>query len=315
LIAMAVRTYSAADLPIEKWKRLSNDSCLNSPWFVRVWETIGGTGRFIIDEINGEFAAGIAGVVFGKRFKRYESMPRSLPGGIFADDRYSPHELQQSYHRIAAELKKKKSVRTVINSPESYWQKAGFECKVRTTHYLDIPEELDSLPAKVREHIKSGMKRGATVSELDAEKDLEAFLKLAGSSYVRLKAENPYPDRFWEDLFRLSQDDSRVILLKATYEEVMIGARISFIEQDIIINWQMYSDEGSWEFKPGYLMTEKIIEIARERGTRKIDLGGTPEGKESLAKYKEQWGGTKSEIPYYVRYSIPGIVLLKWRGK
>ncbi|MCX6825640.1 MAG: hypothetical protein NTV06_00015, partial [candidate division Zixibacteria bacterium] len=81
---MSFKILSSDELPGEEWSLLTGDSFLSSPAFASLWEIFDGRAVFLVEEENGALKAGMAGVVFGRKYiRRFKSMPDGLYGGIF----------------------------------------------------------------------------------------------------------------------------------------------------------------------------------------------------------------------------------------
>jgi len=113
----------------------------------------------------------------------------------------------------------------------------------------------------------------------------------------------------------LAQTEKRIFILKVLHEGNPAAFRVSFMWSDNILNWQLYIDPRFMSIKPGFLLMQAIIDIAMANKIEYINMGSSPLDAESLIKYKESWGGKKSDISYYVKYNMPGRILhgLGWK--
>ena len=86
---MSLKIYSAEDLPENQWSILVKNSLYSSPEFARIWRTMNGREMFFMEDNNGEPAAGMTGIMFGRSFlSRFQSMPDGLYGGPGFVDNY-----------------------------------------------------------------------------------------------------------------------------------------------------------------------------------------------------------------------------------
>jgi len=310
---MAVKTYSLQNLPVDQWRELIGDSLLSSPEFLSLWCTPGGRGEVVCDERNGQFVSGMAGVIFGNGFLgRFESMPRSLPGGLFFAGNLDEQQRRDSARRIIAAISGKGHLRMVINSTDRIFGELGFSKKIMSTHTIELKGFTPG--KKVQEHMRAADRRGGEVKEVVPE-DNDALYGLAVESNKRHGRKLPYSREFFRNMIELSQQDSRLLILKVVCEDRPVAFRISVIESDHLINWQLYIDDRYSNIKPGVLLMKRVLETAEKKKLQNLNMGSSPEEAESLKRYKESWGGKEITIPYYVKHSMIGRILYGLRGK
>ena len=117
---MPLKVYAAHDLPKAEWSKLAGNSIFSSPEFAIPWRTMGGREVFLAREESGMIRAGMAGVVFGRRFtRRFQSMPDGTFGGPFFSDPEDAAERNEFMVRIHDWLKSQGIIRADIHRPRS----------------------------------------------------------------------------------------------------------------------------------------------------------------------------------------------------
>ena len=182
------------------------------------------------------------------------------------------------------------------------------------THLIDLDPEAAVAPRHtVQKHIRSAHKRGGVVSRFTRNDDFDAFYKLVKIT----KESHGQKARFGPDFFRrlldVSAGDDRVIWLKVTAENKIIASRIAVVHRDQLFAWQFFHNRDFSRYKPSYLLLDHILELARDRALRAVNLGTTPGAAESVVTHKESWGARPATIPYYTYFSRTGKMLYRWR--
>ncbi len=301
---------------LKAWETLTDNSFINSPGFASIWKERGGTPIFIVDNDQGTYRAGLVLLVFGGKFyRRIESMPSGLPGGYFFAGDISPEVREEIVKKMDGTIKAYYPWRIVINGNSTNLIARGYTRALTGTHLLTVSENWETeLDPGIREHLRAAARRGARVETFDNSRDLPQFFEMAKASEEAHGQKIRYTFRFFERLWELSQNDPRIIWLKAVHDDKMIGSRISFLEHGYLINWQLYLDGDSKSFKPGYLLMEHIMRQAQSLNIKYINMGGSPAEALTLQEYKEKWGGRETEVTYYIYHNLPGRLFLN-RGR
>jgi hypothetical protein len=314
---MPLQEYTKKDLPRDKWNRLTGESLFLSPDFLSLWGFLGGEEIFIADDIGSEFAAGIAGVVFGKGIlRRIKYIPDWLYGGPIYKSSITSEEKSRFIAELYNYLKGKSYIRADIYNPSIEFPPDHFTCRAMSTHIISLDAgEYRPPDPMVLTDIRHGRKEGGTVVMLDNEKYLDQFYELAESTTSRHDNKNRYSrellKRFWE----LSRKDKRVICPMVLSGEQVAAVHIYLKEKSQILYWQSYFDKRFNNLRPNYLILDYMIKYAQSIGIREFNLGGSPPGADSLTKFKESWGGKRVIYNYYTYYSILGKMLYRWRER
>jgi len=312
---MAFKICSAENLPGDEWSIIIKNSLYSSPEFVRIWRTMSGRDVFFLEENNGGLMAGMAGVMFGRSFlSRFQSMPDGLNGGPYYAENYTSAEKGEFIRSVLGWLKSKRVLRADIHNPSVEIDNKNFHRRDMVTQIIHLGNASFTPPdSKIREHIRTGKRRGAIVAIFDKFDYLDVFFELVEKTGRRHNAEPRYPKIWFRELLKLSINDDRILWLSVFGENKMIGSRICFIDRSQLLTWQYYSDKEYGHLKPGYLLLDYIINYAVENKIKTINLGSSPPGAESLRDYKKRWGGREVTLDYYTHYSRLGKLLYRRR--
>lgn len=312
---MPPKIYSSDDLPGGEWSSLTTNSIYSSPEFASLWRTMGNKEIFFLEEKGGKIEAGIAGVLFGKRFfRRFQSMADGLSGGPYFSERFPSGERRRFMETFFGWLKSERIIRADIHNPSADIDAMMFRRRETETHLITFDGESFVPPdSKVREHIRTGKRRGAEIVALDDEKYLDRFYELVLMTERRHHEKVRYPLEFFRKLLAVALRDSRILWLMVLSDGKIIGSRICFVAPLQLVTWQYYSDKSFSHLKPGYLLLDYIINYALERDIRTVNLGWSPPDSETLISYKERWGGKKHTFTYYTYLSRIGQLVYGWR--
>jgi predicted N-acyltransferase len=203
-------------------------------------------------------------------------------------------------------------IRADIYNPPYSLESKYFLKRTMFTHIIYLDRDEYKIPdKKIEEHLRTGDRRGALVTEFNDKNELDRFYDLVVKTYRRHNRPPRYSREFFAELFDLAQRDDRVRWLAVRLKERLIGTRIYFRDKDTILLWQYYSDYEYQQYKPGYLLIDHIIKYALDHGVRSINMGGSPEEAAGLIDHKERWGGVKTDLPYYTLFGGLGKLLYR----
>jgi len=312
---MPLQIFNINNLPVEDWNILTGNSIYSSTQFIEIFKNLNGRELFICDICEGKLMAGIAGVMFGGRFlRRFQSLPDSLIGGFYFDPQYSDDEKEKFVNDFALWLKSMSVIRADINCSSIVLNSRYFLQRKLGTHIISIKDlNYEIRDKKLKEHIRAGIRRETQISEFKDSTQFESFICLTEKTYARHKVAAKYNSDFFKKLYELSLTDNRILWLKAENEGKLIGSRICFIDKGGIRLWQYYSDAEYNRCKPGFLLIDYIISYAKQNSLDEINMGASPGEPENLEKYKERWGGVKTDINYYTYFGGLGKLIYKWK--
>ncbi len=312
---MSLKIYSAEDLPGNLWSTITKNSLYSAPEFVRIWRTMKGRDIFFLEENGGRQTAGMAGVMFGRSFlSRFQSMPDGVYGGPYFSDDYATNKKGLFVQSVFNWLRAKRVMRVDIHNPSIEIDNRYFRREDMVTQVISLTRGSFTPPdSKIREHIRTGKRRGAEISVFDKIDYLDDFFELVKKTSRRHNEKPRFPKEWFGELLKLSVNDNRILWLAAFTENKMIGSRICFIDQSQLLTWQYYSDREYGHLKPGYLLLDYIINYAIERKIKTINLGWSPPEAEFLRNYKKRWGGQEIVLNCYTYVSQLGKRLYSWR--
>ncbi|MEW5924060.1 MAG: GNAT family N-acetyltransferase [Candidatus Zixiibacteriota bacterium] len=314
---MSLKEFSSDNLPRDEWSRLTGNCIYVSPEFASVWRTAGGREIFLVLESDGVMQAGIAGVIFGKKFlRRCQSMPDGLPGGVFFSSECGEEQRLEFCRLFESWLKSNRFLRADINKPSFETGLNFFDRHEGETHIIDLSHETYVPPRReVRKQIRAAKRREARVTMLNDEKYLKRFYELVIETEHRHNQEPRYSPEFFSRLLKISMHDDRILWFIALVDEKIIGYHICFVDKTQLMTWQFYSDKHFTRLKPGYLLLDYIINYALEHNIKSVNMGSSPPDAESLVDFKERWGGRKKTFSYYTYFSTIGRLLYRWRSR
>jgi hypothetical protein len=314
---MSLKVFSAGDLPKDRWSSLTDNSIYSSPEFAAVWCTMGGRELFLAEELGGRIVAGMAGNVFGRKiFRRFQSMPDGISGGPFFADDCTLDQRGEFLHSVYAWLKNEKIIKADIHDPCCKMDTNLFRLHRARTHVISLDTENFRPPdEKISKHIRAAKRREGTLGVISSREQLAQFYELVGKTERQHGVRPRYPREFFERLIEIALDDERIYWPVVFEKGRMIGSRICFIESSRIFSWQHYHDRAFSHLKPGYLLLDHIINYAREKNLKSLNLGWSPPGAASLIEYKERWGAEGHFFDSYTYLSGIGRAYYGWRLK
>lgn len=313
---MSFNIYYEHDFDTGQWNSLTGNSLVSSYEFASIWHLKNKRPAFLILHDNGEYKAGMVGIISGgKLFPRFESMIDGLDGGACAlnDD---PELIGRFYTYANEFFTKNRFVRISIHNPGICKNISAYSSGQRRTHYIYMNVYNEAkCDKKINEHIRSAERRGAKIVVLDNPEILPEFRRLVDETAGRHKTRPRYDAKLYERLFQLSITDDRVIWLGAMHDDTLVASRISLVEKNRIINWQSFSSKQFRHLKANYLMMNHIIKKARTLDCSAVDLGGSPDDAKGLIDFKQRWGGKEVFLNSFTRYNGLGKIYYKWRNR
>ncbi len=312
---MKIEKHTLDSLSSGKISQLIGNSFFGSHGFAKLWETIGGEPIYwtvqeeksITEKKETELLAVMPSVQFGKKpLARIQSMPDGCYGKIFYDcEENMQDEIQkkmfselinQGYQKIFFY-----DYLNNLNLPQKYQREN------KSVQIVDISRE-DWMPpdSKLASQIKKSKESRMSVRNFNLDTDMEMFLELVKLTAQRHSQKVRYPREFYIVLAELAKSDDRVIWLFAECDGRAVASHIRFIEGNSCLNWQAYSDKSFSDLFANQYLIYQLAAVLRQRGIKKMNLGASPAGAESLEKYKERWGGQEYVYDCFYYKSILG---------
>ncbi len=287
---------------------LTADSLFGSMGFARLWETMGGTPVYWVARADGEVAALLPGVEFGRRpLKRFQSMPDGIYTRILSttpDD----HSRREMTSALLQAIAKAGYVKTYVTDFHGLMEVPGtYAAQPCRTTIVDISDKNWEPPdRKLQSEIRKAEREGVKVEQLDAVAHMKSFLQLMQATEQRHGRKPRYPPQFFSALAELAAEDDRVVWYWCEHKGRPVVSHITFIEGDTALHWQVHYDKAFSFLKANQLMLSKLVGELRPRGVRRLSLGASPPGASGLVDYKAKWGGYEYTYNCYVHKSGAG---------
>lgn len=147
--------------------------------------------------------------------------------------------------------------------------------------------------------IRKASKAGVEIREENSLWGIMEFYRL--NKMTRKKHGVPHqPLRYFENLFRNMFSNGNAFLLLAFCDSHVIAGGM-FLRLNKTIYYKYNASDQAWlsEKRPNHLLTWHAIEKACRENYRYFDFGRTDASNDGLIRYKEMWGATSSDLPYY----------------
>ncbi len=304
---MKVRRYSCDEVDENEAFSICSGSLFGSIEFASVWEAIGGKAVFWVAEEDNEIVGVMPSVEFRSHpFKRLQAMP---------DGCYCRFVCKTADKKLISEAKEKILV-AIGNSSyakcfiydyfNEFENPANFQEHKISTQVIDISSpDWEPADAKLFTQIKKAESSALNIREFNGATDFDGFLKLVDKTEHRHGQKVRYPPEIFAALELLHRNNKNIIWRWAEIEGTPVASHIRLIENKSCLNWQSYSDKSYTHLKANQLMTYKLAKSLSLEGVKYMNLGGSPEGAESLEKYKKRWGG---EVKTYSCYSYKSLL-------
>lgn len=273
--------------------RLREVSLLASVDFGRLWETMGGSVVCWRARLEGRTLAVLVGVEFGRgMLRRFQAMPDGCYMKIiFFDDTVNCDEITEG---MLAAIGRFGYAKVFLNDYHAQLGSTGdfFKSEYHTT-LVDISHpEWEPPDKKLRSEIRKAAREGVCVQPFDVE-HLDSFLTLVAQSEERHGRKPKYSESFYCALATLAVDDDRIQWLSVVHQDKLAASHIYFVEDNLLLNWQVYFDPAFSFLKPNQFITATIATRMADLGVTTLNLGASPDSAGGLRFYKQKWGGTE----------------------
>lgn len=189
---------------------------------------------------------------------------------------------------------------------EEEFARAGFRTAPGPGHYrtirLDITRPVDEIRAGLTRHWRRGLstalRHDLTISVHEDPGAIARFGELFGEFITRKGFQVDLEPAFYEEVQRGLAGEERFVTQFAEKDgQVLAGSVASFLGDTCVYLLGARSD-AEQRTKASYLLHWNLILMARERGLRWYDLGGTdPVGNPGVHRFKEGTGGEDVTVP------------------
>lgn len=165
---------------------------------------------------------------------------------------------------------------------------------------IDLLQELESIKGDIRKGhksaIKASEKSGVTIIFDDEFEYHDEFEKLYAQTMQRNEASGFYlfPKEFFQDTYELLK--GRLILVCAKFEEKIIAACLFFHSGDFVHYHLSGSDNEYRDKSANHLILFEVMKWAKEKGYKKMNLGGGVKGPDDPLFLFKSGFSTKREM-------------------
>ncbi|MEK7775450.1 MAG: GNAT family N-acetyltransferase [Candidatus Zixiibacteriota bacterium] len=303
-----MRKLAPGDLSAELATVVVRHSLFASHPFMDVWKALSGHVVFWVAEEEGNIAAVLAGVEFGRKpLARFQSLPDGIPS-VFACQGIT-HDRVHLASQILDGLSQHGYIKTFVTDfDNSFPPHSTFHRAEMVTHVVDISNpSYEPSDKTLMSEIRKAEREHTSVVPFNWSKHGGRFIDLVAISETRHGRLPKYPSPFFERLAVVAEHDDRIIWMWCEHEGRAVASHIYFIQGDNAINWQIYYDKDFPFLKANQLTTWRTIADLRARGVTRLNLGASPDEAEGLVAYKSKWNAVEHS------YSI--LEKKSWLGK
>ncbi|MFZ1684462.1 MAG: GNAT family N-acetyltransferase [Candidatus Zixiibacteriota bacterium] len=305
---MIAERITAADLSVSLDKAMRIASLLSNIQFADLWRAQGGTPAIWQIRDHDKVIAALLGVEF--RFSpltRFQAMPDGLYARPWIDAAIS---LRRSdiLEALTQGISRHSYARTHLADldaeldPGKDWSR--LDCETTMVEIADPAWEPPD--PTIRSEIRKAEREGIVVTPFDSTKHMTGFLTLMQQTESRHGRQPKYSSQFYRELAGLAESDDRIQWIVAERGDELAASHIYLLDRDTALYWQAHFDKKYSFLKPNQYMLALIAAQLRPRGIRKLNLGSSSGGSESLQAYKEKWGGVTHPYPLHQKYSFLG---------
>jgi CelD/BcsL family acetyltransferase involved in cellulose biosynthesis len=161
----------------------------------------------------------------------------------------------------------------------------------------------------VRQTISKSIKQGVTV-RLGDMRDLDTFYPL----YVRNRLRHgipPQPLKLFAAILERPGQGAKAMLYLAEHNGAALAALIMLRHNGVTYAKYEGVDESRRDLAALYPLFWKTIEDAVLAGDRAYDFGRTAADNPGLCQFKQRWGTTQTEMPYYFHPPVEGVSVVR----
>jgi len=261
----------------------STASVYQTPEWLRVWEDLGADVVFV--EIDTDTM--IPFVCKGKgALRRAYSLPFDTYGGPVTSQPNGPVSFEDAVTRLGVD-----SVR-VADFAGGMRSSNGALREVRS-HIVDISGGYDVASTRYTEAnlrlIRQASERGVHVAVANDETGVREFHRLHVRTVGRYGA-RPLPRSFFDAvLARLVPADMATFYL-AHHDGRIIAGNLVLRYHDHACDWMWVYDEASLALRPTNLMIDRAVRDEISRGSRRLNLGASPDERMGSVRFKRSFG-------------------------
>jgi hypothetical protein len=174
------------------------------------------------------------------------------------------------------------------------WRRRMDECRIITLHGSFDEYRSRGMSRKRRQLCNRCEREGVIARRLEGERDLELFYKTYLNGASGWGGVHPYPQKFFESLFRRSSDG--VCFWGAFIEDTLLAAHVDFYFGRTAQAWQAGVTPRANEYDAAAYLVMVAVREAISRGTSVFNLGSSS-GDAGMIFFKESMGGQEHIYP------------------
>ncbi len=285
---------------------LTGNSFFASYDFIRLWKYMSGTAVHWIVEENDNIVAVLPSVEFGiSKLKRIQALPDGCYSSIYTNNNIDSEKYKEELlQAIASSGYVKIFIYDFYNSVSNA---EGYDVLKCQTTLIDVSSPNWQPPdKKLQSEIRKAERENVIVEKFHYEKHFDKFISLMHQTEKRHNRKPKYSDIFFKTFAELAENDERIIWNWCEHDGHAVSSHINFIEQNQIINWQVYFNKKFSSLKANQKMLFDLAQTARFHNKRYLNLGASPIETPTLIEYKNKWGGEIKEYVCYVHKTMLG---------
>lgn len=274
--------------------------------FMNLWTNISGEPVYWILEDNDKITAVLPAIEFGVgKLKRLQALPDGCYSSIYTVKNFQAGEYKNDLLQAVLSYGYQKIfIYDYYNSIADADEYEQTQCQ---TTLIDVTASDWQPPdKKLQSEIRKAERENVQIEKFNKEKHFNQFIELMKQTERRHDRKPRYSKIFFLALAELAESDNRIIWNWCEHEGKAVSSHINIIEQNQIINWQVYFDKEYSFLKANQRMLFELAQIAQEKNIQYLNLGASPIDTPTLAEYKNKWGGVTKEYICYSHKSILG---------
>ena len=304
---MQVRTHVDDDLPPQLAARLHQESLIGSVPFASLWNFMRGQAVYWVLYESERPLAILPSVKFG-----FGVLARlqAMPDGLYSRPVFLEPAVDRSIagkHLLEAVVSVGFAKVFVNDFDRQFLEVPGLALLPCNTSVVDITTGAWEPPdKKLQSEIRKAQREEVPVEEFNLDRHFDSFVDLMRRTEHRHGRRPKYSPAFYEGLARLAQCERRIRWLVCEQDGQLAASHIYLVEGDMLLNWQVFFDKQFSPLKPNQWITYSIACEMASHGVTRLNLGASPDDAESLAYYKDKWGGEAYRYPCWSRVSWLG---------
>lgn len=244
---------------------------------------------------------------------QYEDLIQSLPysasyAGLQALPSLKTSDLTEAYQALYDYYSRFCSVLSLCAGPifGSLAQGVGFDYQQESTvHVLDLDEEpLARTTSKFRNNLQRNLRKaenaGVRVKFEPGHEKLEQWYRCYAKRIAELEGVL-LPIEYFEAMFRALEPTGNCSLLTAEIDQKFLGGIVT-VQNEFCMDYylSMFNREDN-ETQASTAAFNFLVEHAKEKGTKYLNLQASPKSRPDLVHFKKSWGADEYQHNYAVK--------------